>query len=583
MDNYQAPLRDFRFLLEDVFDANQLWERLPGMSGVSTDFVRTVLEEGARIASRELAPINHSGDREGCEWADGTVTTPQGFRQAFTALGEGGWLSMNGNPDYGGQGLPKMLTVLIEEMFYSANTSLFLYGTLTAGAAYCIESHGTEAVKRRYLPPLYDGRWGGAMAMTEPQAGSDLGLIRTRAEPQADGTYRVKGTKLYLTGGEHDLTENIIHLVLARLPDAPAGTRGLSMFLVPKFLVDERGALGRRNKLRSLSIEHKMGINGSATSLMEYDEATGWLVGEPHQGLATMFTMMNYERLSVGMQGLGLSAIAVQSAGAYAQQRLQGRAPAGPVHPDESADPITAHPDVRRMLLVQRALVEGGRAFAILVGRELDLVRYADDDDEREQAAAFVGLLTPVAKAFLTDRGLDCCVLAQQVFGGAGFIVETGVEQFVRDCRIAQIYEGTNGIQAQDLIGRKVLRDGGATLSAFVDRLRAELPRDARHYAATTAEFDRLIAVTADLIERCEQDPNLAGAIATDFLELFGYTVYAWLWARMDACAGADEFGQAKRYTAQFYFDRVLPRADALVRGIRADSNALMAVPDAMF
>jgi alkylation response protein AidB-like acyl-CoA dehydrogenase len=581
MDNYQPPLHDCRFLL-DVFDGEGVWQRLPAMSGINAEFVHTVLEEGGRIASRELASINHSGDQEGCTWDDGVVTTPRGFRQAFAALGAGGWLSMNGHPDYGGQGLPKMLTVLIEEMFYSANTALYLYGTLTSGAAYCIESHGTEAFKRLYLPPLYDGRWAGAMAMTEPQAGSDLGLIRTRAEAHADGSYRLTGTKLFLTGGEHDLTENIIHLVLARLADAPPGTRGLSLFLVPKFLVDDDGRITERNRLRSLSIEHKMGIKGSATSLMEYDDARAWLVGEPNEGLAAIFTMMNYERLSVGMQGQGLGAIAAQFAGAYALQRLQGRAPTGPANPDAPADPIVAHPDVRRMLMLQRAFVEGGRAFAVLVGRELDLARYADDEPTRERGARFVGLLTPVAKAFLTDRGFECCVSAQQVFGGTGYIVESGIEQFVRDSRIAQIYEGTNGIQALDLIGRKVLRDGGATLNEFVELLRAELPADARHAEPTLRALRRLQQVTADLVARSAHDPNLAGAVATDYLDLLGLTTYAWLWARMDAGARDNEFGIAKRHTATFFFERLLPRTEGLAVAVGAGTEALMGTPDSM-
>ncbi len=583
MIDYRPPLRDFRFLLNDVFAAPAIWDRTPALSHASEDLASAVLEEAARIARGEMAPLNASGDQEGCTWKDGLVTAPRGFREAFAALGAGGWLSMAGNPEYGGQGLPKMLTVLVEELFYSANTSLYLYGTLTAGAAYCIDSHGTDAMRARYLPGLYDGRMAGAMALTEAHAGTDLGMLRTRAAPAGDGTYHITGTKIFLTGGEHDLTPNIIHLVLARLPDAPTGTRGLSLFLVPKHLTDENGEPGARNSIKSQSIEHKMGIKGSATSVMEYQNAVGWLLGEPHQGLAAMFTMMNYERVSIGMQGQGLAAIAAQASAGYARERLQGRAPSGPKHAGGPADPSIEHPEVRRMLLTQRAFVEGGRAFAVLVGRELDLSRFAQDNAERTRAAASVSLLTPVAKAFLTDRGFECCVMSQQVYGGAGFIVESGVEQFVRDSRIAQIYEGANGIQALDLIGRKVLRDGGEALFKLLDSFEDDLPQDAMYRDVVIGQFERLRALTGNLEARSKDDPNLPGAISCDFLELLGLIIFAWLWAMMAHRAPDDDFGLTKRHTAAWFFKRMLPKTDALALAMSADTDQLMGLPNHCF
>jgi alkylation response protein AidB-like acyl-CoA dehydrogenase len=532
-----------------------------------------VIDEGAKLAAGELAPLNQSGDREGCTWEAGHVTTPAGFAAAFRALADGGWLGLSGNPEYGGQGLPKVLGCLVEEMFWAANTSLYLYGTLTVGAAICIDAHGSEAQKATYLPQLYSGTWTGAMALTEAHAGSDLGILRTRATPCPDGSYSITGTKIFITSGEHEMAENIIHLVLARLPDAPRGTRGISLFIVPKFLPREGGGLGERNRFASGSIEHKMGINGSATSVINYDGATGFLLGAPHQGLAAMFTMMNYERLSVGLQGLGAGELARQQAERYAHERRQGRGPSGPIDEGAEADLLIAHPDVRRMLLTTRALTEAGRAFALLVGTELDRARYLEDPE----AQAVSELLTPIAKAFLTDRGFECAVLAQQVFGGHGFIREWGVEQIVRDARIAPIYEGTNGIQAMDLLGRKVLRDGGRTLARLVARMR-ETTVAAEYRAPLAAAFDRLDRVTAALVERAPHDPALTGAVATDYLDLAGYTIYAWLWAWMVAVAPGDDLGAAKRQSAAFYFARLLPRTLALEAGVLGDQTAVTGV-----
>ncbi|WP_132565860.1 acyl-CoA dehydrogenase C-terminal domain-containing protein [Pseudomonas aeruginosa] len=574
MPEYNAPLRDMRFLLNDVFDAPALWQRLPRLAErIDADTADAILEEAAKVTGGLLAPLNRSGDEEGAQWQDGAVRTPAGFREAYATYAEGGWVGLTGNPAHGGMGMPKMLAVQFEEMMYAANASFSLYSTLSAGACLALDAHGSEELKNRYLPNMYAGTWAGSMCLTEPHAGTDLGIIRTKAEPQADGSYRISGTKIFITGGEQDLTENIIHLVLAKLPDAPAGSRGISLFLVPKFLVGDDGALGARNAVHCGSIEHKMGIKASATCVMNFDGASGWLVGEVNKGLAAMFTMMNYERLSIGIQGIGCAEMSYQSAVAYARERLQSRAPTGPVARDKAADPIIVHPDVRRMLLTMKALTEGGRAFSTYVGQQLDLAKYAEDQEERSQAEALVALLTPVAKAFFTDTGLESCVLGQQVFGGHGYIREWGQEQLVRDVRIAQIYEGTNGIQALDLMGRKVVANGGLFLSIF--------SREVRTFAAGAnaelAEFvtplltalDLLDNLTQGIVARAGNDPREIGAASVEYLHLFGYTAYAYLWARMAAAAlrqrEADPaFHDGKLATARFYFARILPRVHSL-------------------
>lgn len=575
MLSYTPPLRDTEFLLFDLFQVDQQWPNIPAFADFSPDLVRAVINEGGRIAAEVLAPLNQVGDTEGCTWQDGEVSTPAGFVDGFGQLAAGGWLGLSGNPEFGGQGMPKVLGCLVEEMMWAANTALYLYGTLTVGTCICLDAHGTQEQKERYLPKLYSGEWTGAMALTEAHSGTDLGIMRTRAEPSADGSYRVTGTKIFITGGEHDLVENIVHLVLAKLPDAPAGSRGISLFIVPKFLVNDDGSLGARNQVNSGSIEHKMGIKGSATNVMNYDSAVGYLVGEENQGLAGMFTMMNYERLSVGLQGLGAGELAYQQAAAYAQDRLQGRSPTGPQNADGPADSLLVHPDVRRMLLTVRAYTEGGRAFAILVGQQLDLAKYTEDADERAAALARSELLTPIAKSFLTDRGFDCAVMAQQVFGGHGYVQEWGAEQIVRDARIGQIYEGTNGVQALDLIGRKVLKDGGRTLGLLIDEMQATQV-EVSFQSALQQACERLRSVTQDLVERSAQDPNLAGAVSVDYLDLAGHVIYAWLWARMASQAPDDDYGVDKRQTAEFYFGRLLPKTLALEAGISADTSALM-------
>ncbi|MCZ6459771.1 MAG: acyl-CoA dehydrogenase family protein, partial [Gammaproteobacteria bacterium] len=423
MLEYQPPQRDFEFLLFELFKVQERWTRIPAFAEFGEDLTRAVLIEGGRLAQEVMAPLNQSGDEEGCRWDDGVVTVPEGFKGAYDEIANGGWLGFSGNPDYEGQGMPKVLGCLLEEMFWAANTSLYLYGTLSVGASICIDAHGSEEQKATYLPQLYSGRWSGAMALTEPHAGTDLGILRTKALPAADGSYRITGTKIFITSGEHELSENIVHLVLAKLPDAPAGSRGISLFIVPKFLLKEDGSLGERNGVASGSIEHKMGIRASATCVMNYDDAVGYLIGEENQGLACMFKMMNYERLSVGLQGLGAGELAYQQAATYARDRLQGRAATGPQNPAGAADSLLVHPDVRRMLLTIRTLTEAGRAFAMFVGLQLDLAKYTDNEAAERRSE----LLTPIAKAFLTDRGFDCAVMAQQVFGGHGYVSEWGV------------------------------------------------------------------------------------------------------------------------------------------------------------
>ena len=567
MLSYTPPTDDMAFLLFDVFDAESQWAATADLREVDKDLALAVLAEAAKLA-QSLVPLYQSSDAAGARWHDGAVSAPPGFQSAFAELAGGGWFGVRGNPAYGGQGLPTMLTVLLEEMFWGANTNLYLYGALTTGAALCIDAHADEATKKTFLPRLYSGNWTGAMALTEAHAGTDLGLIRTKATPTADGSYAITGTKIFITSGEHDLAENIVHLVLAKLPDAPAGNRGISLFLVPKILAD-----GTRNGFASGSIEHKMGIRGSATSVINYEQAQGWLIGEPNQGLACMFTMMNHARLSVGIQGLGLTELAFQNAAAYARERLQGRAPSGPANPSAAADSILVHPDVRRMLLTQRAFAEGGRALGVYVGSLLDQAKYAMDGERRRTALRRVDLLTPVVKAFLTDRGMECALLAQQIFGGHGYIVEHGIEQVVRDMRITQIYEGANGIQALDFTARKVLRDGGAALRELLDDARSEAVAD--EFAAPLATAaEALQRTAAGLVAGARDDPDLPGAAATDFLELTGLVILAWLWAKM---ARADEDARLdKRSTARFFYAKLLPKTLALEQSIKAGASSVM-------
>ncbi|MDM9593513.1 acyl-CoA dehydrogenase C-terminal domain-containing protein [Pseudomonas guariconensis] len=588
MSDYLAPLRDMDFLFNEVFDIPAWWAQTPALvEQVDADTAKAVLEQAGKVIAQVVAPLNRSGDEQGCRFEAGTVTTPDGFVDAYRTYAADGWVGVTGAPAFGGMGMPKVIGAQVEEMLNAANLSFGLYPMLTAGACLSLLNHASEALKARYLPPMYEGRWTGSMCLTEPHAGTDLGLIRTRAEPQADGRYRITGTKIFITGGEQDLTENIIHLVLAKLPDAPAGAKGISLFLVPKMLVEDDGELGGANAVSCGSIEHKMGIKASATCVMNFDGALGYLVGEANKGLNAMFTMMNYERLGVGIQGLALGERSYQNAVAYARDRLQGRAATGPEAPDKAADPIIVHPDVRRMLLTMKALNEGGRAFSTYVAQQLDVAKYSEQADVRGQAEARVALLTPVAKAFLTDMGLETTVHGQQVFGGHGYIREWGQEQLIRDCRITQIYEGANGIQALDLVGRKLVADGGRSYQLLSNEMRSFAqglaPSRGEFRTPLLAALDNLDELTAWVLDRAQGNPREIGAAAVEYLHAFGYTLYAYLWARMADVAMAQEgaFYQSKLGTARFYFARMLPRIHSLSAVIKAGSDSLYLLDEA--
>ena len=592
MADYKAPLRDMRFVLNEVFDVSTLWAELPALAEVvDADTASAILEEAGKVTAGSIAPLNRSGDEEGCSWDNGAVKTPAGFPEAYQTYAEGGWVGVGGSPEFGGMGMPKVIGAQVEEMVNSANLSFGLYPMLTAGACLSILNHASEELKAQYLPNMYAGVWAGSMCLTEPHAGTDLGIIRTKAEPQADGSYKISGTKIFITGGEHDLTENIIHLVLAKLPDAPAGPKGISLFIVPKVMVNADGSLGEKNALGCGSIEHKMGIKASATCVMNFDGATGYLVGEVNKGLNAMFTMMNYERLGVGIQGLALGERSYQSAVEYARERIQSRAPTGPVAKEKAADPIIVHPDVRRMLLTMKALNEGGRAFSSYVAMQLDTAKYSEDKDTAKRADELVALLTPVAKAFLTDMALETTVHGQQIFGGHGFIREWGQEQLVRDCRITQIYEGTNGIQSLDLMGRKIVGSGGSfykhladEIKAFVASADANLDEFTKPLAAAVQNLDEL---TAWVLDRAKGNPNEIGAASVEYLHVFGYTAYAYMWALMARAAlgkeGQDEFYASKLGTARFYFARLLPRIHSLSASIKAGSESLYLLDAAQF
>ncbi|SDW41041.1 acyl-CoA dehydrogenase C-terminal domain-containing protein [Marinobacter mobilis] len=596
MADYQAPLRDMRFVLNEVFDAPTLWSSMPKLAeNVDPDTADAILEEAGKIAGGVLAPLNREADEQGSKWNDGEVTSPEGFKEAYQTIVEGGWNGLGGNPEFGGMGMPKMLVAQFEEMMQGANMSFGLAPMLTAGACLSLNAHGSQELKEKYLPNMYSGVWSGAMDLTEPHAGTDLGIIRTKAEPNGDDSYSITGTKIFITWGEHDMAENIIHLVLAKLPDAPAGPKGISLFLVPKFFVNDDGSLGERNSFSCGSIEKKMGIKASATCVMNFDGAKGWLVGEPNKGLAAMFTMMNYERLGVGIQGIGAAEASLQNAREYALDRIQSRAPTGAQQKDKAADPIIVHPDVRRMLLTMKSYVEGGRAFSTYVAQWLDISKFSDDEEQRKHAEGMVALLTPVAKAFLTDRGLDTCIMGQQVFGGHGFIREWGQEQLVRDCRITQIYEGTNGIQALDLMGRKVVASKGKLFELFaadVAKFIQENSDDATlrpYLESLSAALERLDDVTDAVLKQAEETPNAIGAASVDYLDLFGLTALAYVWARMVKAAAPKAEGDTSGFytgklkTARFYFDRLLPKTVSLAEGIRSGSDSMMALSDEEF
>ncbi|RYB01736.1 acyl-CoA dehydrogenase C-terminal domain-containing protein [Lichenibacterium ramalinae] len=596
MQVYEAPLRDMRFVLHELHGLDRI-TALPAYAEATPDVVDGVLDEAARLTKEVILPLNAPGDLEGCRLENGVVRTPEGFREAYAVFRDGGWPSLAGDPAFGGQGLPECVNKLVEEMICAANLSFSLYPGLTHGAAKALEVHGSPELKARFLRNMTEGTWAGAMALTEAHCGTDLGLMRTRAVPDDAGAYRLSGSKIFISAGEHDLTENIVHLVLARLPDAPPGIKGISMFLVPKLIPGEDGRPGRRNGVICTGLEHKMGLKASATCQITYEDAVGWLVGAPHKGMQAMFTMMNEERLGVGIQGLGVASAAYQSAAAYAKERLQGRALSGAKRPDLAADPIIVHPDVRRMLMTMRVNAEACRAVGIWVAQAVDLSKHAGTPAERKEAEDFTALMTPVVKALFTDLGYEMASLGVQVYGGHGYIRDHGVEQFVRDARIAMLYEGTNGIQALDLVGRKMpahmgrlLRPFFHPIAAFIETRKGDAALGPLVLALERA-FGMLQLATGQIATAGLKDAEEAGAAATDYLRLMGLVAMSYMLTRSAEIAqeklaagdDADGFYAAKLASARFFTDRVLPQATALFLAIKSGKASTMAMPEAAF
>jgi alkylation response protein AidB-like acyl-CoA dehydrogenase len=597
MPVYKAPTRDTRFVINEVLKLES-YGNLPGFENASADIIDAIIEEGGKFAAEVLAPLNPVGDREGCtRHPDGSVSTPTGFKDAMDRFREGGWSTLSAPPELGGQGMPHILGFVLEEFTSSANHSFGMYPGLTNGAVSAIMVKGSPEQQAKYLPKMIANQWLGTMNLTEPHCGTDLGMIRTKALPQADGSYSITGTKIFISAGEHDLAENIIHLVLAKLPDAPEGPKGISLFIVPKVLVNDDGSLGARNAVSCGSLEHKMGIHGNATCVMNYDGAKGWMVGEENKGLAAMFIMMNAARLGVGIQGLAQAEVAYQNAVHYANERRQGRALTGPVDPLEKADPIFVHPDVRRMLMDAKAFTEGMRALYLGGSLHVDLARKAASEEERQSSDDLVSLLTPVIKGYGTDKGFETCVNMQQVFGGHGYVGEYGVEQFVRDCRITQIYEGTNGIQAMDLVGRKLAQNGGRAvqaLFAIIDKECADAkarPELARLGEALEAANADLKAATMWFMQNALMNPNQAGAGAHHYMHIMGIVALGSMWIRMGEvalealAAGTSDkaFYEAKLTTARYFAERFCPDTAALRRKIEAGSETLMELPAEAF
>jgi alkylation response protein AidB-like acyl-CoA dehydrogenase len=594
MAQYKAPLRDIQFVLHEMLAIETQLRELPAHAEVDTDTINQVLEEAGRFCSEVVFPLNASGDAEGCTFSNGEVRTPAGFKAAYAQYVEAGWPALACDPAYGGQGLPASLNNTLYEMLNSANQAWTMYPGLSHGAYECLHAHGQEREKALYLPKLVSGEWTGTMCLTEPHCGTDLGLLRTRAEPSGDDAYVLSGTKIFISSGEHDLADNIVHLVLARLPDAPKGTKGISLFIVPKFIPNADGTLGERNPVQCGAIEHKMGIHGNSTCVINLDGARGWLVGEPHRGLNAMFVMMNTARLGVGMQGLGLSEVAYQNALAYAKERLQMRSLSGVKAPEKAADPIIVHPDVRRILLTQKAYIEGGRAFSSWLALQIDRMNAHPDESERQEASDLVALLTPIAKAFLTDNAFESTNHAMQVFGGHGYIRETGVEQYVRDARINMIYEGTNAVQALDLLGRKILGDMGAKLKKFGKLVEAFVDEEGvkpemQEFINPLADLgDKVQKLTMEIGMKAMANPDEVGAAAVPYLRVVGHLVFAYFWARaariaLDKASSGDPFYQSKLATARFYFAKMLPETAWQIRTARAGAKPMMDLDEALF
>ena len=595
MPSYKAPIEDISFLLNDVFHIDR-YSALSGFGDMSPEMIEAILGEAAKICEEQLQPLNYSGDQEGCvRHDDGSVTTPKGFKTAFKSFVEGGWLGLAADENYGGQGLPYTMAAVVNELSSSANMAFSMYPGLTAGAIAAIQVHGSDAQKQTFLPNMIAGTWTGTMNLTEPHCGTDLGMLRTKAVPNADGSYAITGTKIFISAGEQDLTENIIHLCLARIQGAPEGVKGISLFIVPKMMVNADGSLGKRNPVSCGSIEHKMGIHANSTCVMNFDGATGYLIGEANKGLNAMFVMMNEARLGVAIQGLAQSEVAYQNAVAYAKDRIQGRALTGVKNPEKQADPIIVHPDVRRTLLSIRAFNEGARAFVVWNAIKSDIAHRSEDAKERELADDQLGLMTPVLKGFLTDRGFDNCVMAQQMFGGHGYIEEWGMSQFVRDARIAMIYEGANGIQALDLVGRKLPRQGGKALMAFFNEVGSFLKDNAADEAMKPftaplqAALGHLQQSSMWLMQNGMANPDNAGAASVDYMHLFGLTALGYMWALQAKVAneklkaGANEAMSTKLTVAKFYMERVLPETGMRVARIQAGAGTVMSLPAEAF
>ncbi|MGR3718343.1 MAG: acyl-CoA dehydrogenase C-terminal domain-containing protein [Thermohalobaculum sp.] len=597
MPSYEPPLKDYRFILHEALKV-QDETAIEGYDELTEDFTGAVLTEAGKIASEVLAPLNQTGDLQGCRLENGVVRTPDGFRDAFALLREGGWPSMECDPDYGGQGMPALLGVCVGTMQSAANMAFMMYSGLTHAAYSALHAHGTEAQKATYLPKLVSGTWTGTMNLTEAHCGTDLGLLRTRAEPHGDGSYRITGSKIFISSGEHDLAENIIHLVLARISGAPEGIRGVSLFVVPKFLVNEDGSLGERNGVVCSKVEEKMGIHGNATCSMDYDGATGWLVGDEHKGLRAMFTMMNEARLLVGMQGLAVASAAYQAAAAYARERLQGRAVTGAANPDGPADPLIEHADVRRLLLDQKSFVDGGRTFLSWVAMLLDAEKRHTDPAMREKAADMVALLTPVVKGFLTEEGYRLAGQAQQVFGGHGYIEETGMSQFVRDARITMIYEGATGVQALDLVGRKLPQKMGQPIMTFFEYVKGYIKANeddltlARHFLEPLKKASKdLQAAAVFFMQAGMKNPNAALAGSVDFMHLFGHVCMGLAWTKMAKAASValqegtedPDYYNAKLTTGRYYMSRVLPETALRLTRIETGAEPVMDLPAEAF